>query len=80
VIADGAAIPRSGKSLRIEFKVGGEWDAFPDVVTDANGRFSYARKFKAGANVKYKFRAVAPWTDGWVYETGTSEVRAVVLR
>ncbi|MGH2905310.1 MAG: hypothetical protein ACRDKI_00910 [Solirubrobacterales bacterium] len=82
VTAPGAQIPASGKTVEVQYAGGdGTWESFPDTTTDQSGRWFYPQSFAAGHRaVKYKFRARVPWVDGWVYETGLSAAKTVVLR
>jgi hypothetical protein len=80
VFASGAAIPAGGKSVRLQFHTRRGWDEFPVLATDRNGRFKYARNFSAtGRRINYRFRAIVPWSDGWVYETGVSATESTML-
>jgi hypothetical protein len=81
VFARGATFPTAGKAVRLQFKTRRGWDEFPVLATDRNGRFQYARNFSStGRPIAYRFRALVPWADGWVYESGTSSTERTTLR
>lgn len=81
VLADGAAIPATGKAVRLQFRSRSGWDEFPVLATDRIGKFKYSRNFNStGRPIRYRFRALVPWSDGWIYESGMSAVKAATLK
>jgi hypothetical protein len=74
-VADAAAIPASGKSVELQFRLPGlAWTQFRTVRTDERGRFRYPYRFSDddSRGVRFQFRAFAPAEPGWPYEPGAS--------
>ncbi|HEX8754085.1 MAG TPA: hypothetical protein VF731_11785 [Solirubrobacterales bacterium] len=70
-----ARLPASGRPVELQFRVPGRpWSEFRTVQTDARGRFRYAYSFTDddSRGVRFQFRAVAPASEGWPYETAAS--------
>jgi hypothetical protein len=73
-------IPRSGKSVELQFRLPGlAWQEFRTVETDRRGRFRYPYRFSDddSRGVRFQFRALAIAQDGWPYEPGRSRPVAV---
>ena len=81
LVAPDEAIPKTGRSVQLQFRLPGlPWAEFRTVQTDARGRFRYAYRFSDddSRGARFQFRAYAPAQEGWPYEPGGS--RAVLVR
>ena len=77
-----AAIPRAGKSVEIQYRVGNGWSKFR-ITTKAyaDGRFVIGYPFKAGNKpVLFEFRARAILEPDWPFVTGTSRSVKVLVK
>lgn len=75
VATDGAAIPRDGKVVQLQFRLPGlPWSEFRTIRTDRRGRFHYAYRFADddSRGVRFQFRAFAPAQAGWPFEPAGS--------
>jgi hypothetical protein len=79
----GAAIPRHGRPIQLQYRFpGASWRTFRTVQTDRRGSFRYRYAFSDddSRGVRFQFRAYAPAEDGWPYEDGYSRPVAVLGR
>lgn len=70
------AIPPTGKSVQLQFRLPGlPWAEFRTIQTDNRGRFRYAYSFSDddSRGARFQFRAYAPAQEGWPYEPGGSQ-------
>jgi hypothetical protein len=75
VASNGAAIPRDGKVVELQFRLPGmPWSEFRTIRTDRRGRFRYAYRFTDddSRGVLFQFRAFAPAQAGWPFEPAGS--------
>jgi hypothetical protein len=75
VVEDPAAIPASGKSVELQFRLPGlPWTEFRTLRTDADGRFRYPYRFSDddSRGVRFQFRALVPAEADWPYEPAAS--------
>lgn len=71
----GAAMPREGKVVQLQFRLPGlPWSEFRSVRTGPDGRFRYAYRFSDddSRGVRFQFRAYAPEQAGWPFEPAGS--------
>jgi hypothetical protein len=81
LVAPPEAIPPTGRSVQLQFRLPGlPWAEFRTVQTDSRGRFRYAYRFSDddSRGARFQFRAYAPAQEGWPYEPGGS--RPVLVR
>ncbi len=81
LVAPREAIPPTGRSIELQFRLPGlPWAEFRAVQTDGQGRFHYAYSFSDddSRGARFQFRAYAPAQEGWPYEPGSS--RPVLVR
>jgi hypothetical protein len=81
LVAPAEAIPTTGRSVQLQFRLPGlPWAEFRTVQTDARGHFRYAYRFSDddSRGARFQFRAYAPAQEGWPYEPGGS--RPVLVR
>ncbi len=80
VLARGAVVPTTGRPVAIQYRRDGSWYELETTNTDTAGRFGLVRHFySAERPVRWTLRATAPWTEGWVYETGVSRSRRFLV-
>jgi hypothetical protein len=75
LLADEAAIPRTGRPIQLQFRVpGGTWTEFRTVQTDRSGRFRYPYAFTDddSRGIRFQFRAASPEQAGWPYRPAAS--------
>jgi hypothetical protein len=75
IVEDPAAIPASGKSVELQFRLPGlPWSEFRTVRTDVAGRFRYPYRFSDddSRGARFQFRAFVPAEGGWPYEPAAS--------
>ncbi len=75
LVAPRPAIPPTGRSVQLQFRLPGlPWAEFRTVQTDGRGRFRYAYRFSDddSRGARFQFRAYAPAQEGWPYEPGGS--------
>ncbi len=82
ILARGAAWPRAGKPVQIQYKTDGGWRLLPaEVTAAADGRFGFDWPVsRAGRRIEITFRARVLAADGWPYATGVSRTLARTLR
>lgn len=79
----GAAVPRDGLPVALEFRLPGlPWTEFRTVQTDARGsfRFPYAFSDDDSRGVRFQFRAHVATQPGWPYAAAYSRPIAVTGR
>jgi hypothetical protein len=75
VASEGAAMPKDGKVVQLQFRLPGlPWSEFRSVRSGPNGRFRYAYRFSDddSRGVRFQFRAYAPAQAGWPFEPAGS--------
>ena len=80
LLADEADIPRTGRPIRLEFRVAGSaWSEFRTVQTDHHGRFRYPYAFSDddSRGIRFQFRAVSPEQSDFPYRPAASAPVAV---
>jgi hypothetical protein len=76
----GAAIPRAGLPVQLQFRLPGRpWEEFRTLQTNAAGRFRFPYSFTDddSAGVRFQLRAHTPPSGGWPFLPGTSRPLAV---
>ncbi len=79
----GAALPRGGLAVALQFRLPGlKWSEFRTVASDSRGRFHYPYAFADddSRGVRFQFRAVVAAQEGWPYAAGTSRAVSVTGR
>jgi hypothetical protein len=79
----GAALPRGGLAVALQFRLRGlKWSEFRTVATDSRGRFRYPYAFADddSRGIRFQFRAVVADQEGWPYAAGTSRAVSVTGR
>ena len=75
----GGHVPRTGKLVELQARVGAGWRTFATVRADRRGRLRHTHRFAAGsAGRTYVFRLRIRRESAYPFETGTS--RAVAVR
>ncbi len=75
----GGHVPRTGKLVELQARVGAGWRTFATVRADRRGRLRHTHRFAAGsAGRTYWFRLRIRRESAYPFETGTS--RAVAVR
>lgn len=73
-------IPRAGKVVALQARVGRAWRTFASPQANASGRFSYPYTFTATTGKQtYVIRALVPRDAAYSYETGASKPVKVVV-
>lgn len=83
VAAAGAALPASGLTVALQFRLPGlRWSEFRTVTANRRGEFRYRYAFADddSRGVRFQFRAVVAARKGWPYATGASRPIAVTGR
>jgi hypothetical protein len=83
VATPGAALPRGGLAVTLEFRLRGtKWSEFRTVASDSHGGFRYPYAFADddSRGVRFQFRAVVAEQEGWPYAAGASRAIAVTGR
>lgn len=81
LVAAQGAIPATGRSVQLQFRLPGlPWAEFRTVQTDARGRFRYAYRFSDddSRGARFQFRAYVPAQEDWPYEPSGS--RPILIR
>jgi hypothetical protein len=75
----GAHVPRTGKLVEVQARVGNRWRTFATVRSDARGRITHWRRFSTtSAGSTYRIRLRVPRERSYPFETGAS--RAILVR
>jgi hypothetical protein len=76
----GGFLPRNGKIIELQVKVGRKWQDFRAVRTKSNGSFRASRRLmQTFGPTRYAFRAIARGENGYPFELGTSPTRNVAV-
>lgn len=77
----GKPIPRAGKVVALQAKVGREWRTFATPRANAKGIFRHRYRFTSTTGVRrYAFRAVVAREGAYPYEAGKSRIVKVTVR
>jgi hypothetical protein len=84
----GAPLPRGGKQLVLEARVGGggrgagrsPWRQFRVLATGAHGAYSASYRFRLPGPITYQFRATCPHEADFPFASGSSNVVSVFER
>lgn len=77
----GRPIPKGGKVVALQAKVGRKWRTFATPRANARGAFRHRYRFTATTGLRrYVFRAVSTREAAYPYERGTSAKVSVVVR
>jgi hypothetical protein len=77
----GKPIPKAGKLVALQAKVGRGWRTFATPRANKKGIFRHRYRFTATTGVRrYKFRAVVEREDAYPYEAGVSRIVRVIVR
>lgn len=80
--ARGAKIPKAGKRLEVQVKIGPKWKTVgKSTTTDRKGAYRLHYRFTADYEqpVRFTFRTVVPRERSWPYQTAISKQRQVVV-
>jgi hypothetical protein len=77
----GGPVPRAGKLVDLQVRIGRVWRTFATTRADRDGRFRYRYRFRRTfRSVTYRFRAVSRYELGYPYSSGASRVVRVRVR
>jgi hypothetical protein len=77
----GKPIPKAGKLVALQAKVGREWRTFATPRANAKGVFKHRYRFTATTGLRrYQFRAVVAREGAYPYEAGLSRTVKVIVR
>lgn len=77
----GKPIPKTGKLVTLQAKVGREWRTFATPRASAKGVFKHRYRFTATTGLRrYKFRAVVAREAAYPYEAGVSRTVKVLVK
>lgn len=77
----GKPIPKVGKLVALQAKVGRGWRTFATPRANKKGIFKHRYRFTATTGKRrYKFRAVVEREDAYPYEAGVSRIAQVIVR
>ena len=77
----GKPIPKAGKLVALQAKVGREWRTFATPRANAKGVFKHRYRFTATTGLRrYTFRAVVAREAAYPYEKGVSRTVKVIVR
>jgi hypothetical protein len=77
----GKPIPKAGKLVALQAKVGRGWRTFATPRANKKGIFRHRYRFTATTGMRrYKFRAVVEREDAYPYEAGVSRIVRVIVR
>jgi hypothetical protein len=77
----GRPIPKAGKLVALQAKVGRGWRTFATPRANRKGVFKHRYRFTATTGTRrYKFRAVVAREDAYPYEAGVSSTVQVIVR
>ena len=77
----GKPIPKAGKLVALQARVGRGWRTFATPRANRNGVFKHRYRFTATTGTRrYKFRAVVAREDAYPYEAGVSRTVQVIVR
>jgi hypothetical protein len=76
----GGSIPKAGKLVALQAKVGREWRTFATPRANAKGFFKHRYRFTATTGLRrYEFRAVVAREAAYPYEKGASRTVKVIV-
>jgi hypothetical protein len=74
----GGPVPRNGKLVDVQARVGGHWRTFATVRTSRRGRIRHRHRFAASSSGRtYWFRVLARKETAYPYESAASPAVAV---
>jgi len=77
----GKPIPKAGKLVALQARVGRGWRTFATPRANRKGIFKHRYRFTATTGVRrYRFRAVVGREDAYPYEAGVSRIVRVIVR